>query len=151
IRGADPRQARPGHAHDRVRLAIEGDALADDVSRRGKLALPQTVAKDGHRAGTGLVLFRAEIATGNRSKTEGGEELGGNHVRVEALRLARTGEVVVLGAEGAKRLKGMVLLLPVQEVWIANRALAEGRRPRVHRIELVRIGERQRIHEHAVD
>ena len=90
-----------GHADDGVRFAVQRDALPQDVRRQSKFALPKSVAEDGHRTGARLVFFRMKIAAEQRLQAESEKKFSGNHVNVDALRLAGANQIVVVGAESA--------------------------------------------------
>ena len=90
-----------GHADDCVRLAVQRDALPQDVQRQSKFALPKAVTEDGDGAGARLIFFGTKRAAEQRRQAEGGKELRGNHVNMNALGLAGTDHVVVVGAKSA--------------------------------------------------
>ena len=105
----ESRNAALSHADDRVGLAVERDALLQNLGRRGELPLPQAVAENRHGTGADPVFVLPETAPDQRVDPIGREEVRGNHVRVEPLGLARAGQVVVVGPEGRQKGEGMVL------------------------------------------
>src|SRR4029077_2087456 len=90
----------PGHAADnRVRLAVERDAPADDGAIAAEAALPQAVAQDRDMLVADLVFLLGEGAAGQRRHAQDREEVGRDARPVQALRLALAGEVEI--ADGA--------------------------------------------------
>jgi len=70
---------------------------------------------------------------------------------VQTLRFARAGEVEVFGTEGAEEGEGVILLLPIDEIGIGDGRAFESGGLEIDRVELVRLRERKRIEEYAVD
>ena len=70
---------------------------------------------------------------------------------MQAFRFTGAGQIEIIRAEGGNRGERAIVLLPVEEIRIGDRALVEGWRLGVDGDELIGIPEREGVQEHAVD
>src|SRR5205085_11975871 len=81
------------HADDRVALAVEHDTAPDDLFVAGELALPEAVAEHRDLIVAGPVFGLEEGPPAQGRRAERRKEVGSNECHIDALRLARAGQV----------------------------------------------------------
>ena len=137
---------------DGVRLAVEPDASSDRILRAVEHPLPDGIADNDHRLGRRRVLRSREHAAGGRTDAEDVEEVDGDPVPFELVRVPvadHHGEDGV--AIPRHRGKRAVLALKVEEVARRMSAAAFVVRRRPDLDDTPGVMERQRAEEHAVD
>src|SRR3989442_907663 len=107
----------PEDTHDRVDLAVEHQAAAEDPRVRSEAPLPETVAEHGHRPrGGGVRLFGGERAAEGRPRAEQREEAVAHEGPHDALGLGAAGQVHALAPPRRHVRERVILLAPVHEL-----------------------------------
>ena len=144
-------EVRGNDADDGVIPAVQGKALAEDVGRRSKLALPEARTDQRYRRSTDLVFTWRKVAPEDRVHTYGREKIRGDEARTHLLSLANASKAEVDAASNGHRGKTAIVSLPVAKIGIGDGAKFEVGFAFVHRDELLRMRVGQRVEEHTVD
>jgi hypothetical protein len=120
-------EGRRQHADDRVRLAVDQHARAQDAGGAAEAAVPEAIGDDHHAIAPWLVLAGEEVAAGPWPHSEHGEQIGGGVGEVDHLRRLPHAERRAARHEGRHRLAGAGVGAPEPEV------LEVHRHGRIHR------------------
>src|SRR5512146_2889224 len=103
------------YANYGVGLRVESDRLADDVRVRPEIAMPKRLRDHHGMRGSGGIVFSGERSSQERFDAKDREEIRGNAVAVDRLRMTRSGQGKAFEMVD-RHFEGIVLRLPVQEI-----------------------------------
>src|SRR5215831_6728820 len=143
-------EARWNDSDHGIALWSEPDALAQDVGRGTEFSAPEVFSNQGNRRRANLILARNEESAHEGLHTKDRKEVRRNEIAIHLLGLSRANEAKGKNARDRHGGERTIVLPPVVEVRIRNRAVFEIDLVLSQCDQLIGLGERQWIQQHSI-